>query len=259
MCAVYAGVLARALGRDVVVCDAELYMVPKPSGWRAWPVLPHSEKYYMSVPGLHTSEEQLRSDDLCPGGGLSIYHGHWPEEEPRPASWMGRWRVHEKDGVLVYADVVEDKTAVPPRPVDEAFTVAFRRDTGRRLRFTSKAAGVLALALVVGLGGMLAALTVAWRAWRTARAYRDPARYKPGRRDATGAIAFDDGSTPAFAVAGADGPVLVEVSGATRKGASASRPSPARSACSPEPQRRSGRRRWSERGCGCGGASSGAS
>jgi hypothetical protein len=214
MCAVYAGLLTRALVRDVLVCDGVLHAVPKPSGWRAWPLLPNGGGYHMHLLGLHTSEEELRSDDLCPEGGLSIDHERWPEKEPLPDSWKGEMRVHEKEGVFVYAYVAGSATALPLRPVDEAFAVAFRRETGKRLWFTSKNAMVLALALVVGLAGMLTTLALTWRAWRTAHAYRDPSRYKPGRRDATGAIAFNDGSTRAFA-AGADGPVLVEVSGTT--------------------------------------------
>jgi hypothetical protein len=103
----------------------------------------------------------------------------------------------------------------------ETFIAAFRRVSGWRLRFVSPRAAGFAAAFGVGLVALLATAIAARKAIASARSYLDTSLYKPGTRDASGSVVFDDGSpplaTPSETNAShlATGRVLVRVSGAT--------------------------------------------
>jgi hypothetical protein len=93
------------------------------------------------------------------------------------------------------------------------FIGAFRRHTGTaRPFFVHRSTELVVLFIGAALWGLLFAGASAWRGVRRAVACRGVSRYRSGIRDASGSIAFEDGS-PSVVVAGPPGPVLVRVAG----------------------------------------------
>jgi hypothetical protein len=216
-----AGALALVLHDHVVACHAELSTVWEPSGWRSWPLEMGLGTYTVEGEPLMVKyqlgliETDLRDPGLCPRGGVSL--DGWFVHGPQPSMYRSRseLRLRRGDGVWVVSGLD------PTPPQKEVFIVAFRRDFGRRLAFTSGRAAALSLALASVLALTAAGLAFARRVQREARRYADASIYKPGRRNTAGAITFDDGSAPIAPERSPEarpaGPVLVRVA-ATRAG-----------------------------------------
>jgi hypothetical protein len=225
--ACFAALLASGVAINVDACNAELEIVPEPSDWRGWPKLADLGGY--RIDGLTmdmryqngSPETELRDDGLCPRGGVSL--DRWFDFESRP----GYRRIKEDvslsgSGETRVASAVQVDRPSTDTVVEPTFIVAFRRNAGWRLRFESSLARDFAAAFGVGVLGIFAAAALARRTLVAVRSYEETARYKPGVRDASGVVVFDDGSPPLMALHRTNdlvpGPVLVRVTGTTSGG-----------------------------------------
>lgn len=207
---------------NVERCDAVLRAMPEPAGWSSFPILPdrggfearseYSHRKYNL--GLHITALQP-PPGVCPLRGIAPTA--WPMHKDRPEDMVAYWtpyalQVRARGDVLVLTGVDDS----PSGPVERYFA-AYQRVSVSRHEFITERSERLAEGCAAGLA-LLAAATLFARSRRArARAFSDPARYTPGRRDAAGAIHFDDGAAPIpadVAPPGAPGPVLVEISGA---------------------------------------------
>jgi hypothetical protein len=190
------GGMALLLRNYVVPCDAALATVSEPKGWQSFSPVNDLGNYTIEGEPLMVKyrlgliETELRDPRLCPRGGVSL--DDWFVRGPQPSMY----RTTSEIGLRRSGDVmVVSGTARMPAS-EETFIVAFRRDIGHRLAFTSGRAEALflALALVVVLAAR--GFVGVDRARREALRYADRSIYKPGMRDEDGVITFEDGSTP---------------------------------------------------------------
>jgi hypothetical protein len=215
LAALAAGALALIVSKSIVVCDAELSTTTKPDRWQGWPVeeglggFEIDGRTMIFKYGLGLEDTELRDPGLCPRGGVSL--DGWFVGGPQPNIYRSQReiRLRREGGVWVVSGI--DRMA----PEKEVFIVAFTRQVGRRLAFTSGRAEALSIALLALLAITALGLRSARGARREASSYGDIVVYKPGVRDAAGLISFDDG-TPPIPPERADGPhaagpVLVRV------------------------------------------------
>jgi hypothetical protein len=215
--------IASDVADKVVVCHTELRTSFEPEeDWRTWPVVPdfgglrfegYRETHYDKDPfqpaPVGGQDVELDGEGVCPHGGVPL--GRWFKRGPEPTYLRSprELQLHARGGVFVVSGKARPRGEDAPEA--ELFVAAFRRETFRRRVFRDTP--LLALAFAWGLAGVIVGAVVACRAMLVARRYGDPARYKPGVRDRSGSITFDDGTAPVAPSAttlGAPGPVLVE-------------------------------------------------
>jgi len=225
--AVLASVLVVALRwvvvHDVVTCSKVLRSVPEPAGWRDWPELRDLGGYRVdgsSGPCVGHGQlcgvmgAQLRDDQVCPDAGVWLdtwFGGRGIYASPRDV------QVHASGGTFVVSALSVDYGGEPSEP--QVFLGAFQPlKEAKRAAFSTQHGMFSAILLALALAGGLAAGLDAWRRVRRATAYLDRARFRPGTRDASGALVLSDGSLPPFLpgteehpAEGRPGPVLVRV------------------------------------------------
>jgi hypothetical protein len=226
--AVLASVLVVALRwvvvNDVVTCSKELRSAPEPAGWRAWPELPELGGYRVegeSGPCVGHGQlcgvmgAELRDDRVCPGAGVWLdtwFGGRGIYASPRDV------HLHASGGTFVVSALGVDYGG-PPDSKEQVFLGAFQPvKEARHPAFSTQHGMLSAILLAVALAGGLAAGLDAWRRAARATAYLDRARFRPGTRDASGALVLSDGSLPPILPGtdehpadGRPGPVLVRV------------------------------------------------
>ncbi len=197
----------------------ELRVVPEPTGWSEWPILPHLDGYELSYDGWGCVDG-FRNAYVASNIVLNDRRGLLPKGVSLDA-WYGGERTYESRPLTTPSirgkGEIRVVTAIEPRSNTDTFVVAFERGaTSHSFEFRHPGSeGFVffvgaALALLLGLALAGSRYVVA------SRAFQDPSRFRPGFRDAFHKITFYDGTPPI--VHGDDvlrrasaGPVLVRV------------------------------------------------
>jgi hypothetical protein len=169
--------------RGVATCDAQLFAVAEPEGWREWPLMVDNDA----------------TSGLCPQDASQLLS--FRQERRTPSGWF-RSRPGSEDLVVA---TPADGTSLPD---DERFLAAYRRVAGRHVRWTTQRAaasalaaalGALALAFALGLAHVRLRRALGLRAAENAAHFAVASSSGEYRRAAAGAVVKAIRLTPAEA------------------------------------------------------------